>query len=243
MSKKNRIQEAFNYLKYKGLTTSQKDLSEKMGANRVSVSRALNGDESYLTDDFIERLNTTFNSIFSSSWLLTGEGSMLRDDNNNLPRIVAADEEAYQQALELGENLIPEYNATFHAGQGALDEPEYISAQWLIPQAPKESYIITMMGNSMQPKLASGAKLLVKPFLYTSPTDIPFGSIFAIAVANSLGDISTHIKILRRHPDKESTHWIARSINREEYDDFDIPIQNVRSLAIVLMEINQHFLF
>lgn len=79
MSKKNRIQEAFNYLKYKGLTTSQKDLSEKMGANRVSVSRALNGDESYLTDDFIERLNTTFNSIFSSSWLLTGEGSMLRE--------------------------------------------------------------------------------------------------------------------------------------------------------------------
>lgn len=80
MSKKNRIQEAFNYLKYKGLTTSQKDLSEKMGANRVSVSRALNGDESYLTDDFIERFNTTFGSVFSVCWLLTGEGGMLKSE-------------------------------------------------------------------------------------------------------------------------------------------------------------------
>ena len=48
-----RLNEAFNYLRFKGLVKTQKDLAEAIGATAPNVSSALKGDEKFLTDSFI----------------------------------------------------------------------------------------------------------------------------------------------------------------------------------------------
>lgn len=52
--------------------------------------------------------------------------------------------------------------------------------------------------------------------------------------------VSKLYKVLRRNtdPERERTHWIARSINRDEYDDFEIAISEVSSLALVIGSLN-----
>lgn len=77
MEKKERINQAFSYLKDNGLVHTQRDLAEKMGATSPNVSSALKGVDNVLTDNFLLRFNNAFGGIFNDNWLLTGEGSML----------------------------------------------------------------------------------------------------------------------------------------------------------------------
>lgn len=196
-------------------------------------------------------------------WLQTGEGEMLKptviqqvegssgmatqiagdstvEAVEDAPRVVATDEESYQKALALGLTLVPEYNTIYHGGSGTSDEPEYIVQHWSIPNAPRNAYIVPMIGNSMQPIYPSGCRLLAIPYTLTSPLSVPFGEVFNISVKDEWGTIRTHTKVLRRNtdPERERTHWVARSINREEYDDFEIAISEVSSLALVIGSLN-----
>jgi carboxypeptidase C (cathepsin A) len=62
-------------------TSVQKDLTEKLNSEKSVISRALNGDEKYLTDNFIDKLNASFGSPFSIDWLLTGKDEMIKTIN------------------------------------------------------------------------------------------------------------------------------------------------------------------
>lgn len=225
------------------MTPKVKELIEAKGYNR-SVARA------YVIEELFSDIN--------AEYLITGEGSMLKSVQSDvsvdeageaegfkpIPRVdgllVADDEESYQKALALGLTLVPEYNTIYHGGSGTSDEPEYIVQHWSIPNAPRNAYIVPMIGNSMQPIYPSGCRLLVIPYTVVSPLSVPFGEVFNISVKDEWGTIRTHTKVLRRNtdPERERTHWIARSINREEYDDFEIAISEVSSLALVIGSLN-----
>lgn len=83
MEKKERINQAFSYLKDNGLVHTQKDLAERMGSTAPNVSSALKGVDNVLTDNFLLRFNNAFGGIFNDNWLLTGEGSMLSASDPN----------------------------------------------------------------------------------------------------------------------------------------------------------------
>ena len=76
MTKKERFEKAFSFLRYEGVVKSQSDAAAKMGASRSSISSALGGNELFLTDSFLMRFATTFKQI-SLDWLLKEEGPML----------------------------------------------------------------------------------------------------------------------------------------------------------------------
>lgn len=76
MNKKERLNEAVNYLKYKGIVKKQEDIAKKMKASRTNVSCALSGNEKVLTDNFIARFCAAYTEI-SYTWLLLGAGDML----------------------------------------------------------------------------------------------------------------------------------------------------------------------
>jgi hypothetical protein len=105
----------------------------------------------------------------------------------------------------------------------------------LLPDCKDCEVIVPMRGESMMPKYPPGSKLALKKYGMTNPLSIPFGQEFAVIVEDkATGYYNGHIKILRRHPDKELSkkYWIARSIN-SNFDDFEIEIEQVRSLWIV----------
>lgn len=77
MERVKRINEAFNYLRNKGLIRTQKDLANLMHASESNISKALKGDEAILTDRFLRRLSAAFSGLFNENWLLLGEGEML----------------------------------------------------------------------------------------------------------------------------------------------------------------------
>lgn len=78
--KAERLKIAIRHLIGIGVISTQKDVSERMDANKVSISSALSGDERYLTDKFIRRFNIAFNEMFNEEWIRTGEGDMLNTD-------------------------------------------------------------------------------------------------------------------------------------------------------------------
>lgn len=77
MDKKERLNQAYNYLKFKGVIHSQSELAEKMNASQPNISAALSGVPRVLTSRFLRRFNEAAENIFSLDWLLTGEGEML----------------------------------------------------------------------------------------------------------------------------------------------------------------------
>lgn len=84
MERVKRMNEAFNYLRNKGLIRTQKDLANLMHAAESNISKALKGDEAILTDRFLRRLSAAFGGVFNQEWLLTGEGEMLIDGESFL---------------------------------------------------------------------------------------------------------------------------------------------------------------
>lgn len=80
-----RLNKAFNYLRYSGFVTTQKDLSNALGASPSNISKALKGDERVLTDNFLVRFSSAYKDI-SSHWLLTGEGEMLLKEKEDKPK-------------------------------------------------------------------------------------------------------------------------------------------------------------
>ena len=78
MTRKERINKAFLYLKNKGIIHTQKDVAKTMGASASNVSSALSGVESVLTDKFMSRFNESFGGLFNDEWLRAGEGEMLK---------------------------------------------------------------------------------------------------------------------------------------------------------------------
>lgn len=78
MEMKDRLKKAFNYVRAKGMVSTQKELASMLKATQASISKALNGDSQYLTPSLMERFNSTFGSIFNENWLLDGSGEMLK---------------------------------------------------------------------------------------------------------------------------------------------------------------------
>lgn len=76
MDKKERLNKAVKYLKYKGIVKTQEDIATKMKAGRSNISGALAGKDGVLTDNFVARFCAAYKEI-SYTWLLLGQGDML----------------------------------------------------------------------------------------------------------------------------------------------------------------------
>lgn len=95
MTKQERFNKAYNYLKLEGVIKKQEDVAKAMGATQSNVSGALNGRKSVLTDSFLTRFAAAFKQI-SLSWLLNGEGEMVAVatpewKSENTPQVLEGD--------------------------------------------------------------------------------------------------------------------------------------------------------
>ena len=63
MEKLDLIKEAFEYLRFIGIVKSQKEFAKLIGTSENSMSRALKGDESYLTPNLITKVESVYKSL------------------------------------------------------------------------------------------------------------------------------------------------------------------------------------
>lgn len=216
----------------------------------------------------------------SPSWLLTGEGAMVKDAPATAPAhveepnpgaslpdigrrtdvwvgkddrvywteaIQVGDEEDYQRATQEGVKLIPEFAEAFRGGtEGEAEELRTVDTYWGLPDVDG-NMVVPIRGDSMSPRYPAGCRVVLKPYPFNPrrPLLLPFGEVFAVAVRQEDGYPPTHyLKKLHRHPDKakENDYYIARSFNTE-YEDFEIPINDICFLSAVVAKIDLEHTF
>lgn len=75
--RKERLKEAYEYVRqYFGIHT-QTDLASKLKMTRPAISSAMNGNPSYLTDNLFTKICAAFPGVFNLDYLLNGEGELL----------------------------------------------------------------------------------------------------------------------------------------------------------------------
>lgn len=161
--------------------------------------------------------------------------------------IQVGDEEDYQRATQEGVKLIPEFAEAFRGGtEGEAEELRTVDTYWGLPDVDG-NMVVPIRGDSMAPRYPAGCRVVLKPYPFNPrrPLLLPFGEVFAVAVRQEDGYPPTHyLKKIHRHPDKakENDYYIARSFNKE-YEDFEIPINDICFLSAVVAKIDLEHTF
>lgn len=75
--RQKRLIEVYDHLRrYYGIHTKT-GFSEAIRYGRTSLSAAMNGDDSYLTDKLFKKICEAYKGVFNLDYLLTGEGDLL----------------------------------------------------------------------------------------------------------------------------------------------------------------------
>nr|DAX65409.1 MAG TPA: putative transcriptional regulator [Caudoviricetes sp.] len=266
-----KLSELGKFLRDAGHT--QASIAAQLGVSQPYVNALLTGRKS-----FGKSQAKKWGDLYglSPSWLLTGEGPMIKDapayvveDNPgaSLPdigrrtdvwvgkdnrvywteAIQVGDEEDYQRATQEGVKLIPEFAEAFRGGTtGEVEELRTVDTYWGLPDVDG-NMVVPIRGDSMAPRYPAGCRVVLKPYPFNPrrPLLLPFGEVFAVAVRQEDGYPPTHyLKKIHRHPDKakENDYYIARSFNKE-YEDFEIPINDICFLSAVVAKIDLEHTF
>lgn len=76
-----RVKHVRDYLIYSGKVSSQQDFAIKIGYKPTVMSQMLNGKKNLPSERIAQKICSVFFDI-NKDWLLTGEGSMLKDQPN-----------------------------------------------------------------------------------------------------------------------------------------------------------------
>lgn len=219
MTKKERINKAYLYLKNKGIVHTQRDVAKKMEASPSNVSSALSGVESVLTDKFISRFNEAFGLIFNESWLLTGDGEMLSkqlntgefDNASEIPSIVL---------------LLPMY-----AHGGSLNDfvtyAKENDCEKVISPIVGVDFAIQVSGDSMAPEYPNGSRVFIKRI--NEKAFIEWGKTYVLDTCNG-------IVVKRIVPSDQEGFIRCISINPNPiYAPFDISLSDIFGMYKVLL--------
>ncbi|PHI32753.1 helix-turn-helix transcriptional regulator [Budvicia aquatica] len=201
---------------------TQKSLADAVGMAQSSVWRLLDGSQgSRKTVAIAKELGVR------AEWLAEGVGEMrdagaFKSNNpesairNSSLRIKEIDDDETPNPDEFVE--IPLLDVSLSAGNGSYELTEYSDYSLVFRRyylrklgvSEKNAKLVRVTGRSMEPTLHDGDIVGVN----TQETTIRDGKTYAIRQGDLL-----RVKILIEHPD----HVIIRSINREEYEDENMP--------------------
>lgn len=168
---------------------------------------------------------TTFDRISKSPidlnvhWLLTGEGTMLRD--------ASAEQEISLVSSPLPS--VPLYSLESVAGFSARQEqPQYVEKEIPWANAKAGDFAVHVAGNSMEPKIPNGSMVLVRPYPYTDYTDLEFGRVHIIVT----DDDRAMIKVIKIDPEQPDNILLI-SFN-PDYPTRSIPVASIRRVFLAV---------
>ncbi len=110
-SKQERLEIAIGHLKKCLMARTQKEIAERMTASTATISKALKGDGTNLTNKFFRRFNRAFDNIFSEDWLISGRGEMLASEESENDQIVEFTKDEFLAELAAQRKLLSEAQA------------------------------------------------------------------------------------------------------------------------------------
>lgn len=187
---------------------------------------------SQLGGDAIVKVLTSYPNL-SADWLLTGTGSMLKDDLNGIKTIDEANSSTLPTTSMNPSIGTPYYDVDFIGG---FDE--VFNSQVNIPATnivirgfEKASLWCNVTGHSMEPKINHGDIIALHQ---CTLNDIQYGEIYAVVL-----DTIRTIKILRRSPDPDKLRFIP--INTNDYDEQEFDKSRIINVFEVIGSISKFF--
>lgn len=206
-------------------------MERTIGASKGVLSRAINNG----TDIQAKWLSIIVENYprYSTGWLLTGAGSMLKDDSNGIKTIDEATPSSIP-ATSMNPSIgTPYYDVDFIGG---FDE--VFNSQVNIPATnivirgfEKASLWCNVTGHSMEPKINHGDIIALRQ---CTLNDIQYGEIYAVVL-----DTIRTIKILRRSPDPDKLRFIP--INTNDYDEQEFDKSRIINVFEVIGSISKFF--
>lgn len=152
----------------------------------------------------------------SSDWLLTGEGSMIKDSDLPVAHQATSPKE--------GIPLIP-LSAMAGALTGEQTVLEYECERYVVPAFNGADFLIPVKGNSMNPTYVSGDIVACQR---VPMTDLFFQWNKPYVLDTAQGPLIKRIK-----PGHDKQHILIVSDN-EQYDPFELPYSEIRAVALVI---------
>ncbi len=206
-------------------------MERTIGASKGVLSRAINNG----TDIQAKWLSIIVENYprYSTGWLLTGAGSMLKDDLNGIKTIDEANP-SFMPTTSMNPSVgTPYYDVDFIGG---FDE--VFNSQVNIPATnivirgfEKASLWCNVTGHSMESKINHGDIIALRQ---CTLNDIQYGEIYAVVL-----DTIRTIKILRRSPDPSKLRFIP--INTEDYDEQEFDKSRIMNVFEVIGSISKFF--
>lgn len=107
MDKKERFNKLIRYIIWAydvPFQSALKTISEKVGVGHSNLSTALRGNEIYLTDSLVTKVNNAYGEPFRREWLVFGTGDMLSDNSqaviNDPAAVIASQQETIKKLTE-----------------------------------------------------------------------------------------------------------------------------------------------
>lgn len=224
---KNVLESVYNYARSNFGVKTYGEFAAMIGVKQETLSRWMAGKQT-IPEGRLIKINGIFDNVFSKDWLLTGEGSMLSNNNNETYENNESNE-TYENN-ETNNHTLPLIPIAAVAGFNGLDIPGIPLAQcpqYSIPDfiEQKAEYLIRVSGSSMYPKYSSGDILACRRI--QEITFIQWGKIYVIDSQQG-----AMVKRLFEIPDNPE-HILCQSDN-PQYPPFKLPKSEIRSLSIVV---------
>lgn len=230
MDKVDILNSIYRYLVSIGAIKTHQDIADALKASKSSISSAFNGNERYLTQKLLFRINNAFGQIFNEDWLMNGVGEMLKLE-------ISSNTKPISDIQFLNIPFVPIY-AQAGYGRGYGDQ-EYIDNLPTLPVIVDKNYrgkyrVFEVDGDSMdngtRNSIYDGDKILcreVRRELWTSKLHIK-DWYFVICMKND----GITVKQITSH-DVESGRIVCHSLNTL-FEDFEVNLRDVAELYNVI---------
>ena len=189
-------------------------LERTIGASKGVLSRALNNNTD-IQAKWIESIVENYPQ-YSISWLITGEGEMLKGDTQAACSVPSG--------IRAGIPLIP-FNAMAGALRGEQSAMDYECEHYVVPDFRNADFMMHISGDSMVPTFQSGDIVACQR--------VPMSGLFFQWNRPYILDTDQGAIIKRVKPGSDSSHVLIVSDNRE-YDAFELEYSQIHAVALVL---------
>ncbi|WP_428228646.1 S24 family peptidase [Flavobacterium sp.] len=208
------------YLDYKGITKYK--FCNDMGFS----NKFLDNSSNMGTDKACKILH--YYPDINSEWLLTGNGSMLKENSTDI--VIINNDRKTVDALHINQE-IPLYDLEAVAGLRELfnsGKPQRILDTIKIPNLPKCDGAISVTGDSMYPLLKSGDIILYKE---TEFENIFFGEMYLLSVR--LNDWEEYITVKYVQKSEQGQDFVRLVSQNSHHQPKDIHISKISALALI----------
>lgn len=209
-----RIRKTINWLIFKEIGVSEKDIAEKLGYTKSSFSQIVNGKVP-LSDKFIKKISSLDENI-NFDWVLSGEGNMFKTNDNNMTN-QNEPESVYLLPVSAHGGTLSEF---------VLSVKER-DCEKIISPIKDADFAISVYGDSMAPEYPSGSQVLIKRI--DEKAFIDWGKTYVLDTCNGVV-----IKKIFPPDDKSSDKLKCVSTN-PEYPPFDVKMIHIYGIYKVML--------